>query len=189
MSDLLAESSAADHGTRAGSAREVELKLRVPPDRLEQLAACPVLADRAIGPMRRRELASTYFDTADQRLARRGLALRVRRIGRRRIQTLKAAPEAASALFDRAEWEVPITGEVPDLAAFPDAAAREAVGLVLPGELVPVFETRIERTELAIGWPSRERPEAVIAVAIDRGIICAQGKEEPVSELELELER
>lgn len=189
MIEAQGDPSSAGEGIRAAGSREVELKLRVPPDRLQQLAACPVLADRALAPPRRRELASTYFDTPDRRLARRGLALRVRRVGRRRIQTLKAASQGTSALADRAEWEVPIAGEAPDLAAFPDPAAREAAGLVLPGELAPVFETRIERTELAVGWPQREQPEAVIAVAIDRGIIRADGKEEPVSELELELER
>jgi len=175
--------------TAQPGAREIELKLRVPPEHLEHLAACPVLADRALGPPHRRQLVGTYFDTADRRLARRGLALRVRRIGRRRIQTLKAAHDATGAIADRPEWEAPIGGETPDLSAFADPAAREAVGLVLPGELAPVFETRIDRTELTVGWPDRERPEAVVAVAIDRGVIRANGKEEPVSELELELAR
>lgn len=176
-------------GRDSGEPRELELKLRVPPADLDRLAASPVLAGRALGPARRRRLVSVYFDTPDARLRARGLALRVRRIGRRRIQTLKAEPRVGGLAADRAEHEVTVAGDVPDLAAFRAPGVRELVGLVLPGELVPMFETRIERTALTIAWPAPERPEAEVEVALDHGRILAGNRREEVSELELELRR
>lgn len=169
--------------------REVEVKLRVAPGDLERFAVAPLILERALHPARRRRLVSVYFDTPDGRLARRGVALRIRRVGRRRIQTLKGPSSGFGAAADRAELEVAIAGDEPDLAAFPGSAAGELAGLVLPGELVPVFTTRIERTELRLGWPEREQADAVVAMALDRGRILAKGREEEVSEVELELER
>lgn len=171
------------------AAHEIELKLRVPPDRLAALAEDRALAARALGPARRQRLVSVYFDTADGRLRRRGLALRVRRIGRRRVQTLKAEGDSLGAVAVRPEHEVAIEGDVPDPTAFPAPEARELLGLVLPGELAPVFATRIERTLLTVAWPGPERPEAVVEVALDLGRIEAGDRVQPVSELELELVR
>lgn len=168
--------------------RELEVKLAVAADDLERLAGASVLLDRALGSTRR-ELVSTYFDTPDGRLCRRGVALRVRRIGRRRVQTLKGPSSGTGAAADRPELEVSIESDTPDLAAFRDPLAFELAGLVLPGELVPVFTTRIERTTLEVAWPSLEHREAIVAVALDRGRILADGKEETISEVELELAR
>lgn len=176
-------------GRSAGDPRELELKLRVPPADLGRLAASPPLAGRALGPARSRRLVSAYFDTADGRLRARGLALRIRRMGRRRVQTLKTEHHAGGLAADRAEHEVAVAGDVPDLAAFERPGARELVGLVLPGELVPIFETRIERTAFTVAWPGSERPEAEIEVALDRGWILAGKRREEISELELELRR
>lgn len=173
----------------AGAAREIEVKLAVPPDALDRLAEAPVLAGRTLRPARRRRLVSVYFDTADGRLRRRGVALRVRRIGGRRIQTLKGPSRRTGVAADRVELELPIAGDTPDLAAFEGSAAHELTGLVLPGELVPIFTTRIQRTELEVGWPSPEQREAVVLVALDRGRIEADGRQEEIAELELELER
>lgn len=166
--------------------REVEVKLAVAAHDLERLAAAPMLTERALRTTRR-ELLGTYFDTRDGRLWRRGVALRVRRTGRRRVQTLKGPSQGTGAAADRPELEVAIESDTPDLAAFRDPLAFELTGLVLPGELVPVFTTRIERTELEVGWPSLDRREAIVAVALDRGRIVADGKEEPIAEVELEL--
>ena len=71
---------------------EIELKFQVP-------AAQRTAVDRAVagrtGPghevQRRVRLQAAYFDTAQRALAKAKLALRVRREGRRRVQTLKGA--------------------------------------------------------------------------------------------------
>ena len=81
---------------------ELELKLRVPDAALASLRS----ALRAHGAKTVR-LQARYFDTADGRLARNHVALRLRHEGRRWTQAAKAAGEGA---VHRLEHEVQLTG-------------------------------------------------------------------------------
>jgi inorganic triphosphatase YgiF len=58
--------------------------------------------------------------------AARKKSLRVRRIGRRHIQTIKQESGESAALFTRNEWEHPIGGRQPDLVVARDAACAES---------------------------------------------------------------
>jgi inorganic triphosphatase YgiF len=167
--------------------RECELKLRIDPADLAALAKAPVLHERAIGKAARRRLVGTYFDTPDRRLAARQLALRVRRVGRRRVQTLKSARDMGAIESARVEWEAEVRGERPDLGAFGDPRVLELTGLVLPDELAPVFTTEVTRRSLELSWPLADGAAARIEVALDRGEIEADGRKEPIAEVELEL--
>jgi inorganic triphosphatase YgiF len=51
-----------------------------------------------------------YFDTQKQKLRKNGIVLRVRRIGDRYVQTIKALRSAE--LFERSEWEHEIADEL-----------------------------------------------------------------------------
>ncbi|HSK41484.1 MAG TPA: CYTH domain-containing protein, partial [Arenibaculum sp.] len=93
---------------------EIELKLLVDPSDLGRLEALPELEAGMGGA---RTLESVYYDTGDLRLRRRDVTLRVRRQGRRYVQTVKAAREASTGLLSRGEWEIPVDGADPDLAA------------------------------------------------------------------------
>ncbi|MDW8341189.1 MAG: CHAD domain-containing protein [Geminicoccaceae bacterium] len=174
---------------RIRDGREIELRLRAPAEALAALPFRAVLAERALDRPRRRNLVSVYYDTPDRALLARGLALRVRSDGSGFVQTLEAASEGAGAIADRAQWEVPIARAIPDLSAFAGTRAHALLDAVAPDRLAPVFETRIERTELRVGWPERSRPRGVVEVALDRGSIRADGREEPVAEIELELRK
>ncbi|HRO59535.1 MAG TPA: CYTH domain-containing protein, partial [Burkholderiaceae bacterium] len=66
---------------------EVELKFLVPTG---SRAAVAAEMARGSATLERRTLAAMYIDTVDRRLARAGFAWRLRREGRRWIQTLKA---------------------------------------------------------------------------------------------------
>jgi inorganic triphosphatase YgiF len=167
--------------------RESELKLRVDPNDLAAVARSPLLHTQVAGRPATRRLVGAYFDTADHRLARRQVALRVRRDGRRRIQTLKTARDAASIQADRGEWEVEISGDQPDLKAFGDPRVLELVGLALPNDLAPVFTTRVTRRIHEVVWTTAAGASCRVELALDRGEIEADGRREPISEIELEL--
>ena len=89
--------------------QEIELKLLLDPAHARRLMAHPALRGAARSD---RILDNTYYDTPDLALRRRGVALRVRRIGRQRLQTIKLAAKAiaGSGLSIRPEWETPFSG-------------------------------------------------------------------------------
>jgi len=57
---------------------EIELKLDVPSDQIDQLDRLPFL--KRTKPDKSKALVSVYFDTAKQKLRRNGSSLRVRRV-------------------------------------------------------------------------------------------------------------
>jgi inorganic triphosphatase YgiF len=78
---------------------EFELKFQIPADRWAAVEA----ELRHGGPVTRTRLQARYFDTADGRLAARGIVLRLRKEGSRWVQTAKAA---GHGLLARHEHEV-----------------------------------------------------------------------------------
>ena len=67
------------------AAMEIEFKFQIPPDRLKAVEAA-----LRRGTVVRTRLQARYFDTADQALAAEGIVLRLRKEGRRWVQTVKA---------------------------------------------------------------------------------------------------
>jgi triphosphatase len=97
--------------------REVELKLEVPANGIERLSRSSLLKGAATASRKPVILASVYFDTDKLKLRKKGLSLRVRRIGRRHVQTIKQESGESAAWFERNEWEQDVSGELPDLDA------------------------------------------------------------------------
>ena len=79
---------------------EVELKLEVPPKTIGALKRMRSLR-RGNGHARDKELVSVYFDTPKHALRKNGLSLRVRHIGNKRVQTIKANGGSGVGLFTR----------------------------------------------------------------------------------------
>jgi triphosphatase len=158
---------------------EVELKLALPqpqaPDFLKLMAR-----QRRV-PVRQ-SLRTLYFDTPDFALSALGVALRVRRIGRRWLQTIKTEGERHGGLSQRAEFEMPVTRGMPDWSRFP-AEALALVPEALRAQVQPMFETRFERTAWLIGGHGG----ASIEVALDVGEVRAGERRLPICEIELEL--
>ena len=69
--------------------REIELKLDVQVHNLPRLTDSSVLKGASKSAAKPINLVSVYFDTNKQQLHQKGLSLRVRRIGRRHVQTIK----------------------------------------------------------------------------------------------------
>jgi inorganic triphosphatase YgiF len=170
-------------------AEEIELKLALPssdPSGLaKRLARIPLLARRKSTHLR---LHNVYYDTPEQILREKRVALRLRRIGSeakpRWLQTLKMSGQGDSALSRRGEWEVAVPSAVlmfeaikqtPWSSIDPDGSVFQA--------LVPCFVTTFERTS----WTVRRRDRSVVEVSFDVGHISAGEKSAPICELEFEL--
>lgn len=159
---------------------EIELKFAVPP------AARAALL-RALGraQLQALPLRAAYVDTADDRLAAAGLVLRVRREGRRWVQTLKGRGDG---LLQRLEHEVVLPPQRGAPAADPARHAGSAAGAALAAALAggAVLEERY-RTEIRRHRRVLRHAGARVEVAFDEGFIVAGGRRLPVCELEFEL--
>ena len=163
-------------------ATETELKLRVPPEAVRRLSAHPLLKGRARPSVRK--LYSVYFDTPGFDLWQQGIALRLRRFGRRWLQTVKGGGTVRSGLHQRLEIEAEVSGPLPDCARIPDGALTEVFAShELRAQLKPVFSTQFNRSSRLIELG----PEVLVEASIDRGEIRSGDTVEPMSELELEL--
>ena len=110
------------------------------------------------------------------------MALRVREIGRKRIQTLKVPNGGMLGLQSYRELEAELPSDMPSLAKVSDRnLARELRAEVWP-RLQPVFFTNFERTSWTLPYRTSE-----IEVSWDRGSIRAGDREEAIHELEIEL--
>jgi triphosphatase len=159
-------------------ATEIEAKLSVSPRAIQQAARRPWLRKLA-GAVAARTIVSTYFDTEKLKLRHHGLTLRVRRIGRKRLQTVKTAGVGVSG---REEHEHEVAGDAPDLELAKRSALKPLITRKLKRALRPVFETRVRRTTMRLRVGRSE-----IEAAFDRGTIKAGRSRMPVSEIELEL--
>lgn len=153
---------------------EFELKLLC--DEPAAVTLSPPLAETI--PTSVHELNSTYFDTADHRLRKAGLALRVRNSGDGRfIQTLKGEGDG---MIERPEWEAVIKTAKPSLKVLSGTPAIKALGE--KPKLKDLFEVAVERTTYRL-----THGESDLEVALDRGRISSAGDVHPVGEIEIEL--
>jgi triphosphatase len=160
---------------------EVELKLATSKTGLRKACTLPWLRKIAGDNIRRQHPVSVYFDTPDLALRDHGASLRVRRIGERRLQTVKANSAVPMA---RGEWEAEIDRDRPNLKL----ARRTALAPILTGEIAqhlkPVFETRIERTLIPLHVGRSE-----IELALDEGRVVTLDSSVDIAEIEIELKR
>jgi len=162
---------------------EFELKLRMSPERLEQLRRSALLRSLARERAVTRHMTSTYFDTPDRALQQRGIALRIRQIGDRRIQTVKVPLGEVGAVHAHRELEIDVDSDTPQLQQVADDELREFLTRPeIADALQPVFSSEFERTAVPVKLFDSE-----IEVALDHGVIGAGGRSAPLSEAELEL--
>ncbi|WP_157216605.1 CYTH and CHAD domain-containing protein [Flavisphingomonas formosensis] len=155
-------------------AQEVELKLELTPaaaDALERSGLLPGMPQI----VRQR---SVYFDTPDHALSEEGMTLRIRHVGRKRVQTVKAEGGSAAGLFARPEWEFGVKSDTPVLD---ERTPIRALFGAAADTIVPLFEVSVERRTWIV-----EREGAKIELVLDRGEANAGERSSPICELELE---
>lgn len=171
---------------------EIEFKFCIPAGRLKVVEAA-----LKRGTVVRTRLQARYFDTADQRLAADGMVLRLRKEGRRWVQTVKATGDNA---LHRLEHNVDLGTAAAAPQIDPQRHQGTPVGdrlskLLAEGGGVPLVErqstdiVRLTR-DVRVTGPGG----AVVEMALDIGKVVAHAgtpeqRESPVCELELELKR
>ena len=166
---------------------EFELKFEVSPTNLKGVAAA-ILEGRVT----RQRLQAIYFDTDDGALCAHGLVLRLRKEGRRWVQTAKGP---TAHLLERLEHNaaVPLQSggkvPVPDLARHAGTPVGKAIGKALGrnawdnhAKLRQQYGTDIRRItrQIACG-------RSVVEVALDQGRVFSENHSQAICELEVEL--
>jgi inorganic triphosphatase YgiF len=163
--------------------REVELKLEADRAGLAALREHPLLRE-ALGAATPKSLKAIYFDTPDERLRKGGVSLRIRRSGRKRVQTVKVASGPAAGLFDRDEWEREVRTDEPDLSGFDGALPALLAEPEVADALTPAFRVEVERLVLDL-----DHGGSAAEVTIDEGSVEVGGRRAEVTEVEIELKR
>jgi inorganic triphosphatase YgiF len=167
--------------------QEIELRFAVPPGELSRMGRKFVPEGFVAGRPATRLLRSLYYDTPGGDFAKAGFTLRVRKLGRVYIQTVKSESTGALA-SERGEYESRLPSSSPDIAGIPDAEVRERLAaLAAHGALEAMIETDIRRTTRILTTPAGDR----IELAADKGTIRtrAGGPVLDVNEVELELKQ
>jgi inorganic triphosphatase YgiF len=169
-------------GCFSSMGKEIELKLRMTPQDLRKLKKTERLFPRTSGTSKGTDLLSVYFDTPKYSLNRAGISLRVRHIGRTRVQTIKT--KGSGIPFSRGEWEYAIDGDTPNLRIAKDTPLASLLNKKLEQALMPVFTTAVQR----IAVPFHENG-SLIEIALDDGVVRAGRNTTPIAEVEIELKR
>lgn len=162
--------------------QEVELKLELSPGEIEAFRHAAVLGDPARRPV---DQLTTYFDTDKGELRKAGYSLRLRRKGKSCHQTVKHRGSDSGGFSSRPEWETRVEAAQLDF----EALKATPVGKLLTRRdmrkrLRPVSETQVRRTTWLIALGGSE-----IELILDEGRVVSEGRESPISEIELELKR
>lgn len=165
-------------------AAEIKLKLLIDPADVLKLRQMPALKTWTTARPASRKLDMTYYDTPDHALWHAGIALQVRRIRYRWIQTIKGDGKVCLGLHQRMKWESSVMGPTPDLSRITDHALLKLFSHNTPHEqLQPAFITEFRRTSWLLSFSEGEE----IELSLDQGEVRAGQSVAPICELELEL--
>ena len=162
---------------------ELELKLLIDEATAHDIWKRALAANLASTHPQTRQVNSTYVDTPDHRLRSAGISLRLRRDGRRHLQTVKSAAPLHGGLSDVMEIENTLPAARLDLEAIPDEEMRDRItGIVNGAALKQVCTTTVRRTEGEVCLPRGTRA----MLAVDAAKITAGNHVGRFHELELE---
>ncbi len=163
---------------------EIELKLRIAERDIWRLMRLSMLNAVTLKKIPSQRLRNTYYDTADHRLHRQGIAVRLRQVGRKWLQTIKTEGRVIAGLHERPEWESETTENTLDFSRLPDAALKSLLEKILDGAaLQQVFVTDFARLSRVLQLSDGAQCE----FSLDRGKIIAGSLEATIAEMELEI--
>lgn len=164
--------------------KEIELKLSLPANCIKHLQHLPQLTALSISQPIKQKLFTIYYDTPDLALTKQNCALRVRRIGKHWVQTIKTEGSVTSGLHERDEWERPITSDQPEFTQFSGLEVPQLFSNPdLYPQLQPIFTTKFTRLIYIL----QTNEGGQIEFCLDHGEITAGLAKAPICEIELEL--
>lgn len=168
---------------------EVELKLLLPTSGAAAVFAAIVsycqMRLPAVVSQGEKTLLNAYFDTQTNWFRQHDSGLRTRQKQGQFEQTLKLAGQQHGAAHIRPEYNVPATGVVPQLDAFPAEVWPLGTDVAaLQQQLIELFRTDFVRQTVLMETARGGRIELVF----DQGLVIGNAQQEQICELELELQ-
>lgn len=168
---------------------EVELKYSIP----NGVVADDILGDRYLKSIEESdsretvEMRAKYFDTEEHDLMKNDMAFRIREEGDRMMATLKWNGTSEGALHQRQELNVQVSEKTqmdkPNIVVFEESEiGEELIDLVGGKKLICLLETNFTRRRFRV-----EADDAIMEISVDEGAIEADGRSEPICEVEIEL--
>jgi inorganic triphosphatase YgiF len=171
---------------------EIELKLSVDPHAANAPLRHPAVKALRTGRMRTARIDSSYYDTGETLLADADVALRIRRIGKGWVQTIKGPAQSATAggLFARAEYEWPLARPTLDYELLATTPWSKLIAkAVKRGGLARCFTTVFERRTIPLAFPDGTRAELCVDLGEIRATQDGETRRARIAEIELELEQ
>ena len=163
---------------------EVELKLQIAERDVWRLLRLPLINAVTLKKFPGQRLNNTYYDTADYRLRELGIAVRLRQVAGKWLQTIKTEGRIIAGLHQRPEWETETMANTLDFSRLQDAELKFLLQKTLDGAaLQPVFTTDFTRLSRTLQLSDGTQCE----FCLDRGKIIAGSNEATIAELELEI--
>ncbi|RBP82479.1 CYTH domain-containing protein [Marinomonas rhizomae] len=169
-------------------ATELELKLMLHPeylksasDFLDEICASSDTEEQSRQPTL--ALMNAYFDTENAELMQGGMALRIRAVNNKFIQTVKTRGSNRIGMHARGEWEWFVSSDQLDLSLLSDVPLPESLqDMSWCSKLIEVYRTDFERQVWNI-----QSHETKMEVVCDQGLVTSPYGEDAICELELEL--
>ena len=163
---------------------EIELKLLLGKRELKKLLASELLKGvLREGSEKKRNLVSSYYDTADFALKKNGIAYRVRDKGDGTFEaTVKTDRKSNGGLSERVELNMPLAENVAALEGFGELGLGYELTELAPDGVEKLFTVDVVRTTYLLDLDG-----AVAELAVDNGKIIAGKRKDDIDEIEIEL--
>lgn len=163
--------------------KELELKLVIDEAAVDKIWKRAQAASLINNRPRARRIETTYVDTPDNSLRDAGISLRLRRDGRRHLQTVKCAASLHGGLSDVTELETELPRGQLNFEAIPDDEIRNQITSLVKGAAIkPACTTVVKRAEGEVSHHSGTKA----MLAVDVAEITAGKHSAKFCELELE---